>query len=278
MKRIVFATMLLLPIAGQSQLHLTVFGGATGYQGDLQSKRFTVNESHLGIGIGLKYDVNPHLAVRTGLVYGKIAGSDAKNEPILQARNLSFQSRIFEGNLLMEYALFNLSKRRFTPYLFAGVALFRHNPFAFDTLGTKIFLRPLSTEGQGLTQYPASKKYGLTQLAIPFGGGLRMKLADNITLGYEIGLRKTFFDHLDDVSGTYVDQAILLQERGPRAVQMAFRGDELKNSTAQYPPVGSIRGGAQFKDWYYFHGISVTVALQGSRDLKRGAVDCPKKL
>jgi len=33
---------------------------------------------------------------------------------------------------------------------------------------------------------------------------------------------------------------------------MAFRGGELKNSTATYPLDGDLRGGSQFKDWYYF--------------------------
>ena len=36
-----------------------------------------------------------------------------------------------------------------------------------------------------------------------------------------------FTDHLDDVSGNYVDEADLLAARGPLAVKMAYRGNEL---------------------------------------------------
>jgi Outer membrane protein beta-barrel domain len=276
MIRILLA-MVLLPLGSYAQWQLSFYGGTTGYQGDMQSKRFTVDQAHLGVGVGIGYRLSPHWSLRSGIQYGKIAGDDRNNEPLLQARNLSFQSNIIEGNLLLEYSFLNLSKHLISPYVFAGAAVFHHNPFAFDTLGTKIKLRPLSTEGQGLPQYPDRTPYQQTQFAIPFGGGVRMRVADNITIGYEIGLRKTFTDYLDDLSTTYIDPAILLQERGPKAVEMAFRGGELKNSNAQYPAAGSIRGGAKFKDWYYFQGITITVALYSrSKDRKRGAVDCPR--
>ena len=40
-------------------------------------------------------------------------------------------------------------------------------------------------------------------------------------------LRIQFTDYLDDVSTTYVDQAVLAAARGPKAVEMAYRGGEL---------------------------------------------------
>ncbi len=45
---------LLLPLAGYSQqrLHLTLMGGFSNYQGDLQSKYFTLNQSNLAVGAG----------------------------------------------------------------------------------------------------------------------------------------------------------------------------------------------------------------------------------
>ena len=149
-----------------------------------------------------------------------------------------------------------------------------------DTSGNKIYLEPLSTEGQGLAQYPDRKKYKLTQFSIPFGGGIRLRVTDNISLGYELGFRKTFTDYLDDVSSTYVDPFVLAQAKGLKAVEMAFRGGEVKNSNAVYPPDGTMRGGAKYKDWYYFHGITLTVGLNtnGMRSGKRGNIDCPRPL
>ncbi len=84
----------------------------------------------------------------------------------------------------------------------------------------------MSTEGEGLVEYPDRKPYNLFQFSIPFGGGIKFRVSDHIVVAYEIGMRKTFTDYLDDVSTRYVDQAILLNERGPGAVAMAFRGDE----------------------------------------------------
>jgi hypothetical protein len=278
MKNLIWAV-LFIPVCSIAQpLHITAWGGFSGYQGDLESKRNNLAQSNFAFGFGLKYDLTTHLAVRAGFNSGKIGADDKKNEPSLRARNLSFQSRITEGNLLLDYSLFDLSQKRLTPYVFAGVALYHFNPYAFDTLGNKIYLKPLSTEGQGLAQYPNRKEYKLTQFALPFGAGLRYKVAENITLGYELGLRKLFTDYLDDVSTTYVDPVVLAQAKGPKAVEMAFRGGELKNSTAVYPPEGSIRGGAKYKDWYYFHGITLTVGLNTARTKggKRGSIDCPK--
>jgi len=50
-------------------------------------------------------------------------------------RNLSFQTRIYEGNLLLEYNLLDLNEHRFTPYASGGFALYHFNPFASDSLG-----------------------------------------------------------------------------------------------------------------------------------------------
>ena len=274
-------TLFFIPVCSIAQpLHITAWGGFAGYQGDLESKRFTLAQSNFAFGLGVKYDLSSKLAVRTGLNYGVIKADDKNNQPILQARNLSFQSRIIEGNLLVEYSFFDIARKGFTPYVFAGIGIYHFNPFAFDSTGNKIYLKPLSTEGQGLAQYPDRPEYKLTQFTIPFGGGVRLRVSENLTIGYEIGLRKLFTDYLDDVSTSYVDQFILAQAKGTKAVEMAFRGGELKNSAVVYPAEGSIRGGSKYKDWYYFQGIAVTIGLQTGKTKygKRGSTDCPKKL
>lgn len=54
-----------------------------------------------------------------------------------------------------------------------------------------------------------------------------MSLNDNLRIGVEAGLRKLFTDHLDDVSGNYVDEADLLAAKGQLAVDLSYRGDEV---------------------------------------------------
>ena len=55
-----------------------------------------------------------------------------------------------------------------------------------------------------------------------------------------------FTDYLDDVSTTYVDQALLLTNSGAKAVELAYRGGELKNGSS-YPAAGYYREAGQKK-------------------------------
>lgn len=285
--RIALYLCLLFPVSlfSQQRLQLTIFGGLSNYQGDLQGREFTFDQSNPALGLGLKYDFTPHIAIRTSLNFAKVGGDDKRNASTLQFRNLSFESKITEGNLLLEYTLMNMEEKAFSPYVFAGIGLFHFNPYAFDTLGNKVNLKPLSTEGQGLAQYPDRKPYKLTQFNIPFGGGVKFRISSNTVLSYEIGFRKLFTDYLDDVSTSYVDQFILAQERGPKAVEMAYRAGELKSGDPNYPAAGTIRGGAKYKDWYYFQGITLYIGLgknygatSGGGRRRGNQLDCPKVL
>lgn len=268
-----------LLISAQSRIHGTLFGGFANYYGDLQDKPFTLDQSGLAIGAGVKYEYTEHISFRTGFMYGKISADDKRNKAALQFRNLNFQSKVFEWNILAEYTLFDMHDKQLSPYAFGGLALFHFNPYTFDSLGNKHFLKPLSTEGQGLAEYPDRKPYKLTQFSIPFGLGVKFRVTDNVILGYEIGLRKTFFDHLDDLSQTYVDQAALLNAKGAKAVELAYRAGELHGGDPAYPADGTVRGGEKYKDWYYFSGVTLSFAINTRKNIfnhkGRSSVDCP---
>jgi hypothetical protein len=273
---------LLSPLFTYAQWHVNLFGGFSNYIGDLQAQGYTTKQSHGSFGAGVQYDLNGHLSVLSNLTYGKISAADSYSPKAdLRARNLNFGTQIVEGNILAEYNLLDLNEHRLTPYVFAGVAVYHFDPFAYDSLGFKTYLHVLSTEGEGLPQYPNKKPYSLTQLAIPFGGGIKFRVSDKVVLAYEIGFRKLFTDYLDDVSTTYVDPAVLQTARGPEAVALAYRGNQLKNG-APYPPDGTMRGNPKRKDWYYMSGIRVSIALNdnGSARHRRhnGVLDCPKKV
>jgi len=263
------------------QISLDLFGGFSNYQGDLQPKKFTTDQSRGAFGIGVRYGLTDHIDLRAAFTYARVGAADKfdKSNPVLLQRNLSFETKITEGSLLMDYNILSLNYHVFTPYVFGGVALYHFNPYAYDSLNNRVYLHPLSTEGEGLSQYPDRKTYHLTQLAIPFGAGVRLRVSDNVVLSYEVGLRKLFTDYLDDVSKTYVDQAVLTAARGPKAAEMAFRGGELKTGLT-YPADGTIRGGSKFKDWYYFSGITVSIGIGSTRTRggmsDRGNISCPK--
>ena len=282
MPRLIFL-LLLLPVfsTAQQRLNLTFNGGFSNYSGDLQDKRFTLDQANFSFGAGLSYEVFPKFLIRGELQYGKLSADDKKSpRQLLRDRNLNFQSTLIEGSFLADYSLFDLKMgRKITPYVFAGVALYRFNPYTHDSTGAKFFLRNLSTEGQGLTA--DRKKYLLVQYAIPFGGGFRFRITDNAYLGYEIGLRKLFTDYIDDVSTTYVDHDLLLQTKGAKAVELAYRTGEVKSGEV-YPAEGSVRGSAKYKDWYYFSTIKLSIGILNEtgklfgKKVGKGSVDCPR--
>ena len=61
-------------------------------------------------------------------------------------------------------------------------------------------LQEPKTEGQGTTAFPSRKPYSLTQLSIPFGGGIKIGVSKDFNVIIEYGLRKTFTDYLDDIN------------------------------------------------------------------------------
>ncbi len=250
MKKLLFL-ICLFPVFLQAQnFHLSFRGGLANYQGDLQKKAFTFQQSKFTGSIGARYDLTEHLLARTHLSFGMLRAADAKSKSAsLQSRNLSFQTNLFEWELGAQYNIFNLNYKWWTPYVFAGGALYRIKPFTADNNGTKVFLQPLSTEGQGIL--PGRKTYKSTQFSIPFGIGAEYLLTEDLRVGLELGYRKTFTDYIDDVSTSYVDQATLLAARGQTAVDMAYRG------SGTYPAGGSLRGSEKNKDAYYFVQLTI---------------------
>lgn len=282
-----FIILLLLPLSvfSQKKLNLTLLGGFTNYTGDLQEKRFTLDQSGIGLGAGLALELKPKLLLRGQLAFGRISAHDQYSQrPLNKQRNLSFKSKIYDASLVLDYSFFDLQINRATPYVFIGGNLFRFNPYTYDSSGRAVALAGLGTEGQGLAAYPDRKPYKIIQIGIPLGVGVRFRITDNAYLGYEIGLRKTFTDYIDDVSKTYVDENLLIAERRRRAAEMAFRSDELKDNTLPYPPANTIRGGEKYKDWYYFSGITLSIGITNAdgrlfgKKIRRGSIDCPKSV
>ena len=285
MKNILLAALALLPLltVKAQRFNADIYAGISGYNGDLQGKRLSFNNAGPAVGLGLSYNITPQLAVRGVASYLKVSGSDASNSTSktdLNFRNLSFKSSVWEAQLALEYTFLDLEERYISPYAFAGIAAFHFNPYAKDAAGTKVYLRSLATEGQGLSQYPEKKLYKNNQFAIPFGGGFKVTLGSRTQLGIELGLRKLFTDYLDDVSGTYADSSILAAARGPQAAAFAFRGGEV-NPDALYPAEGSVRGNSKNKDWYYTTGIKLCYKLgagNGGGSGRKSRTGCPTNI
>jgi len=275
------AIFLLVTSAAFSQgVHLGIFAGASGYNGDLTDKIFPKKTTNPAFGLSGTYEITDHISARATFMYTMLGAADRYNEdPELRLRNLSFKTRFYEFSLSGQYDFFNLSEKRFTPYAMAGVAVFNFNPYVYYTGKDKVFLQPLGTEGQGIAGY--AEKYKRTQFAIPFGGGVKYALNDNLVLGVEAHLRKTFTDYIDDVSTDYADATDLLNARGQLAVDISYRGDEVTGGNPVYPSRGSQRGSPEAKDFYYFAGLHLTYRISGngggsSGGGGKGQFGCPK--
>lgn len=278
-----YTTLLLLAampyISYCQNFYFTAFGGLATYQGDLQGKTIDFSQSKPAFGVGVLYELSNKFLLRTAFTYGNIEAADEKNTKGkgIEFRNLRFNSAITEFHIGAEYNFFRLEGKSITPYVFGGVAVFHYNPYTFDSIGNKIFLQPLSTEGQGVAAYPNNKPYNLTQFAIPFGAGIKLQINDNWQFGVEVGLRKTFTDYLDDVSNNYVDYNTLLLAKGKKAVELAYRGDEILNAPL-YPTDGTQRGNSKTDDWYYFSSIRISKKLnnKASRNFNNNKkMGCP---
>jgi Domain of unknown function (DUF6089) len=252
--------------AFSQRFHIGVFGGLAAYNGDLTDKIFPKKVTNGAIGITGNYELTDNIMLRGGFTYCIVGGADRfSNDAELRSRNLAFETSISEFSVVGEYYLLNLYDNRISPYAFAGLALYHFNPYAFNGTTDKIFLKPLSTEGQGLPGYPDRKPYGLTQAAIPFGGGVKFAITDNLHVGLEVGFRKLFTDYLDDVSTTYVDPSVFPPNPDGTPSPALLLSDR---SYETGPPIGvkgRQRGNSQNKDQFVTAMFYISFNLQSYR-------------
>ena len=119
-------------------------------------------------------------------------------------------------------------------------------------------LQPLGTSGQGLSKYPDRKPYKLNTGSIYFGGGMRVAVAPQLSLGIEFSAFRTFSDYLDDVAGYYVPFTDILQETGNQvAAALSNREGEYKGSDQIIlKSATESRGNVKVFDYYYQFGIT----------------------
>ena len=205
---------------------------ALNYFGDLAPKSSAastdISFTRPGFGLHLARKVGTRYWVRGSLLYGRLQGSDFKSASpddesarFRYVRNLQFRNDIFEFSAqgVVDITPNNgtfLGRPMITPYIFGGLAVVYHNPKglvpetdvktgqALEDAGKWVALEPLGTEGQH-TEGSGVDTYSKVQIAIPVGVGIRYMINQSFDLSLEIGYRHLFFDHIDDVGGTYVD-------------------------------------------------------------------------
>ena len=237
-----------------------VLGGTAYYLGDMNNTHF----KNLQIAGGITYRKNfdRRFSFKSSALYTNIYADDANSsDPIKVNRNLSFKSDIIDlsGQIEFNFLAYETGNPLYSwsPFVFIGASIYTHNPKAEASDGEWYSLQELGTEGQGTTSFPNRKKYPLTQISMPFGGGIKIGLSENFNIIFEYGLRKTFTDYLDDVSMTY---AGLPSEFNNITIELADR------SLDGPQPAGKDRSlsGNTNKDWYSFSGITLSFKIQGN--------------
>jgi len=189
------------------------FGAGAGhYFGDLNTKA-KLNRPKMAATVFFRKNFGNYIAGRVGVSFAQLGYSDSYNShnKVMQSRNLSFNSRVWELSLQGDFNFFRFMPGEpgysFTPYITFGAGIFSYDPYAY-LRGEKIMLRPLGTEGQGNAAYPDRKPYSTMAFSIPFGGGIKYALNSRMNIALEVLHRFTNTDYLDDVSKTYVNPAI----------------------------------------------------------------------
>lgn len=262
-----FICLLGIGFHGFSQIHeFGVWGGITNYFGDLNTKT-SFKFVRPGAGAFYRYNIKYRGAWKTSINWGQAEFNDAATKiPVNLQRNLSFKTDIFDVTTVIEFNFLKYDKESkkhwFTPYLGTGLTLFFFNPKA-QYNGKWYFLQPLGTEGQNDPSYSGVKKYRLFSFAIPIVGGFKFSFKRNWNVAIEAGVRKTFTDYLDDVSGKYPSYASLPGGSTGLAAALSDRSGE--NGGEKIGKPGYQRGQSPKFDDYLMGGITISYTIMTLR-------------
>lgn len=212
-------------------------GGRDKEGTDFSPADLDYGQTRTAIGGGFRYRVTKWFNAVGTFNYLLLKGDDAETFDIYRNnRNLNFKSHTFEfmGRLEVGYASSRYSPKRYSIkksltasvhrktwalYGYTGIGTFLYNPKGKTADGKWVKLRPLHTEGQGLSGGPAP--YGRAGICIPFGIYYKLIWDKKWSLGIDLCWRKTFTDYIDDVGTSYYDPVALRNAYGDLAVQMA---------------------------------------------------------
>ncbi|MES2431529.1 MAG: hypothetical protein V4556_11365 [Bacteroidota bacterium] len=232
-----------------------IFGGISGYAGDLNHDWFHQEKGQYVVGLMARYHFNRNIAARVSLNYTKVSAVDYG---LYWPRNLGFRSNVISVLALGEYNFSDKYRtnrdrgnyslgRKLYPSFGLGIGLIKFDPQNQYTDGKWYSVRQFGTEGQTA---PGGKKYSTISLVTPAMASANYRVNDNIKIALEFTALKLFTDHLDDMSKVaYVNDKII-REANPGNADMA--------SYFANPGVDiGARGNPTNKDFIYHFGLSI---------------------
>jgi hypothetical protein len=249
--------LLMLAISAQAQKwDLGVSVGASGYAGDLNQRNLSQVSGFQAAGF-VRHNFNGYMSVKLGFTRGEIGATDSTSRyQQFRDRNLSFHTTLNELALTGEFNFMEyvpeIGRNRFTPYVYAGVAVVDYTPRA-NYQGTAYDLRELGTEGQ-------NQSYRTAALAIPFGAGIKYNISGKLTFMVDAGYRTAYTDYLDDVSGAYADKA---RFTNPIALALSDRSGERTGIYTRQ--AGTQRGDYRKHDTYMFFSVGISYTFMSQK-------------
>ncbi len=269
----------------KSVRHEVSFGvGASNFLGDLGGakgigthgiKDLKFRMTRPAVMAGYKYMISPYFSVKGSLLWALISGDDAVTKNVVRNnRNLSFRSNIGEASAYIEYYPYTervlprykvkgvRGNKAFSlmPYIFTGVGFTVFNPKA-NFNGSWMALQPLGTEGQGLAGRP--EKYKRYTLSFPIGLGVKYRIDKQLAISFELSLRYTLSDYIDDVSTSYYFSDEIAAAYGEEAGVLSDRGLDPElglTGVIEYPDGRNNylqRGNPRYNDAYMFGIFSI---------------------
>lgn len=212
------------------------------------------------VGYGIRFKFQQYFSVKGNLIFGIVRGDDALTKEFFRnRRNINFRSPVLELSGQVEFNFIREQKGHIYRikgvrgmkhkdrqiYLFGGAGVTCFNPKGKHPNGKWYALHPLRTEGV---------TYSRITPVISVGGGMRFAINRYWGIGFEMGMRKTFTDYMDDTSTKYPDPAIFNGD--PIAIHFSNPSDQSRPDIC-YPCIGEQRGDETDKDAYMFGMFTV---------------------
>ena len=148
--------------------------GTSQYVGDLNTSKLFYKPTFAVSGEFI-YNLNLRTALKTGISYYTIKGDGNLNYLDLNERSINFNNKYINYHIMyminfLDYD-FSTGKNNFTPYVILGI---------------------------GFSRIMSSNTDAVSNLAIPFGPGLRVLYKNKISIGLEYLINRSFNDKIDD--------------------------------------------------------------------------------
>jgi hypothetical protein len=248
----------LLTVSGFSQRskfdkskEIGVNAGTAYYIGELNPYRHFGGRLRFSGGLCFRNNFSRRWTLKISGLYGNVEAWDSDSrDPWVRNRNLNFRNQFFEGSAQLELNFTDYqigSEDWISPYLFTGLAYYSMNPQGNLNEQWRP-LQPAGTEGQGTSA--GSELYKTTGFSIPAGIGLKINMYAIFGLSLEWGIRRTWTDYFDDVSGVYPDPNVLISERSRLTARLSDQS--LDHELADGSNTGLQRGDPGRNDLYVF--------------------------